>query len=70
MTGKLLCIIPGPSKVLAEQPDGERWCFACRKRLPHTYQLLGDAEPGWYEPIWVRTCSSCGGDHTTFPGTA
>lgn len=65
----LLCILPGPSKVLAERDAGIRWCFGCRKHLPHTDVCLGDEEPSYYEPVWVRKCSRCGHDLTDFPGT-
>ncbi len=68
MSGRLLCIIPGPDKELAREPAGERWCFGCRKRLPHDWVLLGDSEPSYYEPVWVRQCSQCEQDRTAFPG--
>lgn len=42
MSGQVLCIIAGPTKVLKEQREPERWCFHCRKRH-------GDCRlfPGW-----------------------
>jgi hypothetical protein len=67
MTGQVLCIIPGPSKVLREQPVGERWCFGCRQRLPHTLRILCDEEPSYYDPIAVLACDRCGKDRTEFP---
>jgi hypothetical protein len=67
MSGELLCIIPGPTKELRRTPDGERWCFGCRKRLPHADVLYGDENPSYYDPIWVRECSGCGKDRTAFP---
>jgi hypothetical protein len=69
VTGQVLCIIPGPSKVLAEKPAHpcSRWCFGCRKHLPHSLVLLGDEEPGWYDPVAVLRCSRCGKDCTRFP---
>lgn len=66
--GELVCIIPGPKKELARRSAGERWCFGCRRRLPHDDVLLGDEEPSYYDPVWVRTCSGCGQDRTAFPG--
>lgn len=70
MSGELLCIIPGPTKVLRQQDAGERWCFGCRARLPHTDTLLCDEDPlSYYDPIWVRRCSRCNKDRTAFPGT-
>jgi hypothetical protein len=67
VTARILCIIPGPSKVLDERPAGTKYCFGCRKHLPHTWQLLGDEEPGWYDPTPVLVCSGCGQDRTRFP---
>lgn len=64
----LHCIIPGPSKVLAEHDDGVRWCFGCRRHLPHQRVVLGDEEPSYYDPVAVRQCSRCGRDRTSFPG--
>jgi hypothetical protein len=69
MTGELLCIIPGPDTELARQEAGVRWCFGCRKHLPHVDILMGDSEPSYYEPVWTRRCSRCGNDRTHFPGT-
>lgn len=82
--GALLCIIPGPTELLRRVPDGGRviinrtillepwstlrWCFGCRQHLPHDWFLLGDKEPSYYDPVWVRKCSGCGEDRTHFPG--
>lgn len=68
----ILCIIPGPSAVIATEDAGDRWCFHCRKRLPHTWILLADPperQPSYYPPVWTCRCSRCGGDYTRFPGT-
>jgi hypothetical protein len=65
-SGRLLCIIPGPTKELARRDIGERWCFGCRQRLPHVAILLCDEEPSYYEPVWVWKCSRCHTDRTTF----
>ncbi len=67
MSGKLLCIIPGPTKVIHERDLGEKWCFGCRKRLPHKLQVLADVEPSYYDPVVVVRCSRCGKDRTQFP---
>jgi len=69
--GTVLCIIPGPSHLYREHAAGDLWCFRCRRHLPHTDQLLGDPPDvlTYYEPQWVRRCSSCREDHTAFPGT-
>lgn len=77
MAGDVL-ITPGPTEVIKSEPAGDLWCFAERKRFPHQWELLsypkpeGGGEPDagwfgwWYEPIWVRRCSSCGKDRTRF----
>jgi hypothetical protein len=64
---ELVCVIPGPTKELARQPAGVRWCFGCRKHLPHDDVIVGDEGPSWYDPVLVRQCSRCGQDRTTFP---
>ncbi len=56
-------------RVIAEEPDQVRWCFECRKYLPHTWQLLDDiVQPSYYEATWRLHCAGCGLDHTYFPG--
>jgi hypothetical protein len=69
---EILCIIPGPSHVYRTEPDDRetRWCFRCRKRLPHVWKLIGDPPDvvTYYENQWVIECSGCGEDHTYFPG--
>lgn len=49
-------------------PDEVRWCFNCRKHLPHDWVVLDSDEPSYYEPIGRRDCPSCHGDFTSFPG--
>jgi hypothetical protein len=66
--------MPGPSWVVATADDDRptRWCFQCRKYLPHTWVLLDDPperQPSWYEPICTINCSRCGEDHTVHPGS-
>ena len=64
-------ICPGPTVVVREETAGDRWCFGCRARLPHTCVLLDDPperQPSYYEPVWVCRCSRCGMDRTRFPG--
>jgi len=51
------------------EPAGDRWCFGCRRHLPHDWVLRNDTppdEPSWYEPIWVLECSECRKDRTRF----
>jgi hypothetical protein len=66
--GALLCIIPGPNVEIARQDAGVRWCFGCRKHLPHVDILFDYDEPSYYDPVWSRKCSRCHQDRTTFPG--
>lgn len=69
MSGEILCVIPGPRCEYLREPAGDRWCFGCRRRLPHDWILLGDPpeELSYYEPQWYRKCSRCGKDRTLFP---
>ena len=56
----------GPDTLLRSFDDGLRWCFGCRKRLPHIGEIWGDSEPSYYEPVLVLKCSQCGKDRTRF----
>lgn len=73
MSGELLCVIPGPTKVVKTQADwrSSRWCFKCRKRLSGKWELLADDDtpenPSYYEPIWAYCCDGCGTDSKDFP---
>lgn len=62
----ILCVLPGPTKLIKSEPPVPRWCFGCRERLLHEWQLWGDAEPSYYEPSWMCICSNCGRDRTEF----
>lgn len=74
--GQCVLLHRGPTEVLRTEDAGVRWCFGCRAHLPHSDVLLADPpgdpdDPGtwsYYEPIWVRRCSRCNKDLTTFPG--
>lgn len=46
-----------------------RWCFKCRKRLPHDAVLMVPDEESYYGPHWSVQCHGCGGDYIHFPGT-
>lgn len=65
--GQCVNITRGPDTELRRESAGERWCFGCRARLPHDDVLMGDSEPSYYEPVWIRKCSRCGKDRTSFP---
>jgi hypothetical protein len=64
----LLCIIPGPTELLATEREPEHWCFKCRKRLPGDWRLMGDKFPSYYDPQWCYHCDGCDGDYMLFPG--
>lgn len=60
----------GGSHVFKTEDAGDKWCFGCRKRLPHTWFLIGDPpeEMSYYEPNWTCKCSRCNKPLTRFPG--
>ena len=66
----IVCIIPGASHEYARKPAGDKWCFNCRKRLPHDFVLMGDPPDveTYYESQWDTRCSQCHQDYTQFPG--
>lgn len=64
-----LAVCPGPDRELARHPAGIRWCYGCRRRLPHDHVLRGYGGPSYVDPLWLRLCSGCGHDRTAFPGT-
>lgn len=69
----VLHIAYGPQEILkVKQERKRRWCFKCRKRLRHRWELLDYSKDsvhwGWYEPVWRLKCSGCNEDNTTFPG--
>ncbi len=43
-----------------------KWCFKCRKRLPHMLWMAYDPKPTYYEPIVFWRCGGCGKDRTRF----
>lgn len=59
----------GAMKVVREKDAGTKWCFRCRKHLPHKFVVLDYEEPSYWDPIAQYQCSGCGGDYTAFPGT-
>lgn len=64
----LLCLVPGPTKVLDARYEGMRWCFGCRARLPHVGFVVCDEGPSYYDPVYVVECERCHKDRTEFPG--
>src|SRR4051812_5024215 len=69
----VLHICEGPTWERSTAPDDRptRWCFNCRKHLPHTWSLMDyplERQPSYYDPVPVCCCSRCKRDCTTFPG--
>jgi hypothetical protein len=58
-------VTTGPDK---EKPIRKRnrwkWCFGCRKRLPHMLMMAYDSKPSYYDPIIRWKCGGCGKDRT------
>jgi hypothetical protein len=50
------------------EPWETRWCFKCRRLLPHDAVLLVPEQPSYYGPSWRVECHGCGEDHVHFPG--
>lgn len=66
MSAVVVCA--GPDRLItSELDDRERWCFKCRHRHVHTWELWGDSAPSYYEPNWILRCPHCKSDHTRFP---
>jgi len=48
---------------------GVKWCFYCRKHLPHSDVMMVPDDPmSYYGPRWKYVCSKCGKDATRFGG--
>lgn len=47
-----------------------KWCFNCRRRYIHTWTVLFDEKPSYYDPHAFWACANCGQDHTCFPGVS
>jgi hypothetical protein len=55
-------------KEIRREPVGTKWCFKCRKHLPHDWIVLDTFEPSYYEPTRRFDCSGCHQEHVLFPG--
>lgn len=67
-------ITPGPSCEVAVASDDRltRFCFKCRKYLPHSWALMDDPperQPSYYDAVPVLRCARCRRDYADFPGT-
>lgn len=56
-------------RVVATAPDDreDRWCFTCRKHVPHTWELWEEPFPSYYDPRPVIRCPR-GHSNITFGG--
>jgi len=58
------------SGTTAEKPIRKRnrikWCFRCRKHLPHMLTMTYEIERSYYDPIIWWKCAGCSKDCTTF----
>lgn len=61
---------PSSWKAFSRQPVGDKWCFGCRKRLPHDWIVEGEDGESYYAPNARYDCTQCHRDRTLFPGWA
>lgn len=65
-----LHILRTPTEEIRRWLVGEKWCFGCRKRLPHEWVVHAPLDPySYYGPHGQYQCSVCKKDRTRFPGT-
>lgn len=65
-----LHILRVETREISRRTAGEKWCFSCRRRLPHDIVVEAPVDPmSYYGPNWRYECSRCRGDHVDFPGT-
>jgi len=59
----------GPMREIANARDDRptRWCFGCRRHLPHTWVMHDYDEPSYYEATVDIRCSACGKNRIHFP---
>lgn len=53
---------------VTREPAGIKWCFKCRKHLPHDWIVLDSEQPSYYDPIGRYDCPQCHQEHVLFPG--
>jgi hypothetical protein len=64
-----LHILRVPTRVVSQRPDGERWCFQCRKRVPFTLTIHTPVDVGsYYGPHASIECERGHDDGDLFPG--
>jgi hypothetical protein len=70
MTTLHICRAPKVDRWITVADDRPtRYCFGCRKHLPHEWDFGFYDEPTYYEPPDRLRCTGCGQDRTEFPGT-
>lgn len=57
-----------PMREVSRKPAGVKWCFKCRKHLPHDWIVLVTVEPSYYEPTARYDCPQCHEENVLFPG--
>lgn len=69
--GGSIHVLRVPMRVYSEKPDGERWCFECRKRVPFVFRVSVPVdEMSYYGPSASVRCVPRGHlDGDCFPGT-
>lgn len=68
MNGLTICYGP-PMKRIKDEPDGERWCFRCRKVREFRFTVDAPTEPSYYGAHPAVRCGHCGTvDGDCFPG--
>lgn len=65
-----LHILRVPMIETSRKSERVRWCFKCRKRLPHelVVKVPVDRE-SYYGPHATIECAGCHDDNADFPGT-
>jgi hypothetical protein len=58
----------GPTYVASREPVGIKWCFNCRKHLPHDWVVIDYTGQSYYDPYGRYDCSGCHEEHVLFPG--
>lgn len=66
MGGTIICT--STMREVKREPAGIKWCFKCRKHLPHDWIVLATVEPSYYEPNCRYDCPQCHEEHVLFPG--
>lgn len=58
-----------PMRVYSQRPDGERFCFVCRKRVAFTFTVMVPTDPeSYYGPSPSVECENGHWDGDLFPG--